>query len=1425
MINDNPLPLTQRAYTLRLRGLDHKDQSWRDHLWKTHEAVNLGAKAFGDWLLTMRGGLSHELAAQLPDKISKLPEEQQRAHIRDRRIILALSWLSVESNQGAPQQYLVPNDLDTTSGARSSWKTVDALQAILTKRGAPAQEIEQWVADCSSSLSAAIRDDAVWVNRSQAFDDAQIDLGSALTREHVYSLIVGEFLPAYFTAIEAEEDSKLEPTLESENTVEQPEFRNWARGWLSSHWGTGQKSDNTRIAESLDKAVKAGFDHLVGGSGDQLIAYLISILGGSADEGEPIDQLRKIIGWKTGRSSKGRLALGNIQPKFFLTLQDIEVLKKKLSEEFEEKNKNAHREVAEWINKLQIKIEKEVGIPFIVKRNLIGEFAVMLDHAARRVSLAHTWIKRAEWERRRFEQDARKIDRIPISARKWLDDYCDDRLRISGALDAYRIRKRAVEGWREVVAAWSKNTCKTEQDRIDAARELQADPEIEKFGDIQLFEALAAEDAVCVWKREGESDPQPLFDYASATDAEAKQRRFKVPAYRHPHPLSHPVFCDFGKSRWDISFSVHESAKRKKSEGSVGINDLTLCLWNGSDVCKTSLRWSSKRLVANLNLGNGKRMPESVAVSRADRLGRAASGAKHDAQLIVPGLFEQDEWNGRLQAPRSNLDQLSEYLEKRGNRWDAKAQKMRDRLRWLITFSPKLQPIGPWIAFAERNGLRTDPKYWPHALENKKRQALGRLILSRLPGLRILSVDLGHRFAAACAVWQTLTSDAFQNALTQARQAGAIVCKNDLYASVRYPERESNKVTTKARSEERIKRFAPTTVYRRIGPDVLPDGNPHPAPWARLDRQFVIKLQGENEDARKAGKEEIEMVKKFNQELGTVTPNFDSLMLSKKSYKGSWAVDELMSKTVRTARLGLKRHGDRARIAYGLTARRKLLPGGRVAEQEMSLDERVKHLQDVLMLWNDLFSSRNWKDEAAEKLWAEHVKIGLDEVPDDLSGKVRKQKRQSNREKLRPVAELLAKQDNIRLHAAWAQHWQKENEQWRLRLRWLRDWILPRGSRKHDPSLFHVGGLSLTRIATIKSLYQIQKAFRMRPEPEDLRTNIPAKGDDALRNFGSNILQALERMRESRVKQLASRIAEAALGIGKEQSRTNGKEQKRPRERITDARFDPCHAVVIENLTRYRPEETRTRRENRQLMSWSSSKVKKYLAEACQLSGLHLCEVSAAYTSRQDSRTGAPGIRCQDISVQDFLAPQGYWAGEINRGLEKKENKSRLRDELLVDLRKYLENTKKDPTDLIRVPHRGGEIFVSADTDSAKGLQADLNAAANIGLKALLDPDWPARWWYVPCDPLSFKPMKEKVQGSMAFDPQLSMANPANVEGSQKKRQKKSEAEKSIVNLWRDPSTTPVIGGGWKKYEAYWNDAEARVINILRRQIQVDESF
>jgi hypothetical protein len=104
-------PVTQRAYTLRLRrgpgecpACQKGDcDCWSGALWATHEAVNRGAKVFGDWLLTLRGGLCHTLAdIDVPvkgKKPARKPTEQER---RDRRVLLALSWLSVEDERGAP---------------------------------------------------------------------------------------------------------------------------------------------------------------------------------------------------------------------------------------------------------------------------------------------------------------------------------------------------------------------------------------------------------------------------------------------------------------------------------------------------------------------------------------------------------------------------------------------------------------------------------------------------------------------------------------------------------------------------------------------------------------------------------------------------------------------------------------------------------------------------------------------------------------------------------------------------------------------------------------------------------------------------------------------------------------------------------------------------------------------------------------------------------------------------------------------------------------------------------------------------------------------------------------------------------------------------------------------------------------------------
>jgi hypothetical protein len=265
---ENLLSTTQRAYTVRLRGAKKEDNSWQEPLWKTHEAVNKGAKAFGDWLLTLRGGLCHTLAScnnadaekkhkaivQIWNKLDNgkrgtepTLEDARKQVEKERRILLALSWLSVESEDGAPKKLTVANE-----------KIIIELQRILKTRRVPDNEVESWVKDCSASLLAAIRDDAVWVNRSDAFETAVQNIGSSLNRDEIWDIFERFFNSpqAYLKAISVDGDSESQDEEKIEDLVQK------AGNWLSNRFGGGKGSD-WRAEDSRPQIVR-GLAHALG---------------------------------------------------------------------------------------------------------------------------------------------------------------------------------------------------------------------------------------------------------------------------------------------------------------------------------------------------------------------------------------------------------------------------------------------------------------------------------------------------------------------------------------------------------------------------------------------------------------------------------------------------------------------------------------------------------------------------------------------------------------------------------------------------------------------------------------------------------------------------------------------------------------------------------------------------------------------------------------------------------------------------------------------------------------------------------------------------------------------------------------------------------------------------------------------------------
>ncbi len=1420
---------TQRAYTLRLRGTDPADDSWRDALWATHEAINRGAKVFGDWLLTLRGGLSHELAdAKVATGKGKPDREPTAEERRNRRILLALSWLSVEDEDGATEGNVrVATGRDNSSERND--KVVAALRDILKARNIPDAEIgdpvgkpedqpETWVGDCAPSLTAAIRDDAVWVNRSAAFDRAVARIGDSLTRDEVWDMLEPFMGSAsvYLAGVKVRTDDDQPSTSEEEKAKDLVQK---AGQWLSSRFGTGKGADFQKMAGVYDAIAawaEKGGDHASGAKALQSLSNALAPLHPASGDAQGILSLISGPGYKSATRNLIRswdTSTGSPDLTRMATVAGEDATKCR--------GNTGGKGPRPWSNTILKNVQDRCGFTYLQTDGPArhSEFAVMLDHAARRVSIAHTWIKRAEAERQRFSEDARRFDAVPVDAKQWLDEFCDARSGISGAATAYRIRRRAIEAWDRVVQRWSRTVCRTIEDRITAARELQADPEIDKFGDIQLFEALAADEAKCVWQPNGKPTPDPLKDYVAAHDAMDKQRRFKVPAYRHPDPLAHPVFGDFGNSRWDIQFAVHEVAKAaaKKSRNKNSDHDwlkdqrgLRMGLWNGQDVQHVDLCWSSKRLTADLALRDDHN-DDQHDVTRADRLGRAAASLSSEQSARVAGLFELKDWNGRLQAPRVQLDAIAARVDKHG--WDDTARRMRDNLNWLVTFSAKLECRGPFIEYAAGHGIQPNRKgeYYPNAETNKERRGHAKLMLARLPGLRVLSVDLGHRFAAACAVWETLATEGLERESSGREVVAGDTSDTALYFHTRH---------TDAQGKQR------TTIYRRIGADTLADGKPHPASWARLDRQFLIKLQGEEKPPRAASRGEIDYVRQLETELGRIRDEHNPLPRR---------VDELMAEAVRTVRLALRQHGDAARNAYAFKPDGALhTPGG--GSQVHTADSRKKAVRDALVRWRECATSARWKDDRAAQQWDEHIKsrltVALPEQAEAATRDERKKQRQSLETALDSVAGLIANDASLlrKLHSLWSDRWSSDDKTWKPRLRRIRDWFLPRGLRPRSDdtpqqaadrkarrdAARNVGGISLTRIATLRELYQVQKAYAMRPEPDDPRKNIAGKDDHRYDEFGRSILRVVERLREQRVKQVASRIVEAALGVGRMKP-TKGRDRKRPQE-CMDA---PCHAVVIESLRNYRPDELQTRRENRALMNWSAGKVRKYLEEGCQLYGLHLREVMPNYTSRQCSRTGLPGLRCDDIPLSEFRAAP-WWRKVVNAARQRIEAGGQdSYDQLLTDLEKQLCDNNGDVSSrTVRLPRNGGDLFVAAGaTDGSVALQADLNAAANIGLRALLDPDYLGKWWYVPCNAKDYQPAKDKVAGAVCLDMDTPLADiPKNAEKDGKK-------QRDIVNLWRSPQAAvvaPNANNPWQPTPTYWAGVRARVIGRLRALADLD---
>ncbi len=289
-------------------------------------------------------------------------------------------------------------------------------------------------------------------------------------------------------------------------------------------------------------------------------------------------------------------------------------------------------------------------------------------------------------------------------------------------------------------------------------------------------------------------------------------------------------------------------------------------------------------------------------------------------------------------------------------------------------------------------------------------------------------------------------------------------------------------------------------------------------------------------------------------------------------------------------------------------------------------------------------------------------------------------------------------------------------------------------------------GLNIRRIEVLQDfrrcLQSLAKIERRYYQPGSDGGLEPSKVErrDEVHEPAKAFLDNINDLRDQRVFQTAHMILAEALGL---QLMNPGRvlidekvKKELKSERDLHGRYEPklgkdgaplprASVIVLEDLSRYRTSQDRSRFENRQLMEWSHRAVIAKLQDMAQVFGIDIVTVDARFSSRYSSRSGAPGIRCVEVARGfEKVQPWKRWAEEtVGKGKERGPSE-RARFILNVAAKLHERNDGKAS---LWLPLDGGPAFVStvshvAGTDGIE-CNADINAAVNIGLRAVAHPD------------------------------------------------------------------------------------------------------
>ena len=364
--------------------------------------------------------------------------------------------------------------------------------------------------------------------------------------------------------------------------------------------------------------------------------------------------------------------------------------------------------------------------------------------------------------------------------------------------------------------------------------------------------------------------------------------------------------------------------------------------------------------------------------------------------------------------------------------------------------------------------------------------------------------------------------------------------------------------------------------------------------------------------------------------------------------------------------------------------------------------------------------------------------------------------------------------------------WSKHPDKTDCHLLGFKEWNQEERKKLTKDELMLAGqrGLSIERIEQMEELRKrcqsLNQMIRRSVGEPPLKSR-----DDSIPDPCPAILAKLDNIKEQRRNQTAHMILVEALGLrlrepvelattaerelaeAKDQHGEYEKADVRGRAISPDKPNDwrgVVDFIVIEDLSRYRTTQGRAPRENSRLMKWCHRAIRDKLKEMCQPFGIPLIETPAAYSSRFCSRSGVAGFRATELSPSMLNESKWLWRvkkREDGKEETKEQGERRQRWEaVFAELRSINKGrdgkTKGQEYRTLLVPDAGGSVFIPMAAldedyqrpakDSTKPklarpivqhlpvnlemnqiktprlIHADINAAVNLGLRAVADP-------------------------------------------------------------------------------------------------------